>query len=61
MQKAEILSFPTVPGCVCVYLSSGSEEQCFDYAIQIAKSYPPMTSLPYLGLVVLPLRTPWGI
>ena len=47
-------------GCVCVYLSSGFKGQCFNYAIPIAKSYPPMTSLPYLGLVVLPLRTPRG-
>ncbi len=45
---------------VCVYLSSGFKGQCFNYAIPIAKSYPPMTSLPYLGLVVLPLRTPRG-
>jgi hypothetical protein len=27
----------------------------------ITKTYPPMTSLPYLGLVVLPLRTPGRI
>ena len=46
--------------CVYVYLSSGFKGQCFNYAIPIAKSYPPMTSLPYLGLVVLPLRTPRG-
>jgi hypothetical protein len=46
---------------VCVCLSSGFKGQCFNYAIPIAKSYPPMTSLPYLGLVVLPLRTPWGL
>jgi hypothetical protein len=45
---------------VCVYLFSGFRRQCFNYAIPIAKSYPPMTSLPYLGLVVLPLRTPRG-
>jgi hypothetical protein len=48
-------------GRVCVYLSSGFKEQCFNYAISIAKSFPPMTSLPYFGLVVLPLRTPGGI
>ena len=48
-------------GCVCVYLSSGFKGQCFNYAIPIAKSYPPMTFLPYLGLVVLPLRTPGGV
>ena len=47
--------------CVCVYLSSGFKGQCFNYAIPIAKSFPPMTSLPYLGLVVLPLQTPRGI
>ena len=47
--------------CVCVYLSSGFKGQCFNYAIPIAKSYPPMTSLPCLGLVVLPLRTPGGL
>jgi hypothetical protein len=46
--------------CVCVYLSSGFKGQCFNYVIPIAKSYPPMTSLPYLGLVILPLRTPRG-
>jgi len=46
--------------CVCVYLSSGFKGQCFNYAIPIAKSFPPMTSLPYLGLIVLPLRTPGG-
>ena len=46
---------------VCVYLFSGFRRQCFNYAIPIAKSYPPMTSLPYLGLVVLPLRTPGGV
>jgi hypothetical protein len=45
---------------VCVYLSSGFKGQCFNYAIPIAKSFPPMTSLPYLGLVVLPLRIPRG-
>ena len=45
---------------LCVYLSSGFKGQCFNYVIPIAKSYPPMTSLPYLGLVVLPLRTPRG-
>ncbi len=45
---------------VCVYLSSGFRGQCFNHAIPIAKSYPPMTSLPY-GLVVLPLRTPGGV
>jgi hypothetical protein len=48
------------PTCVCVCLSSGFKGQCFNYAIPIAKSFPPMTSLPYLGLVVLPLRTPRG-
>ena len=47
--------------CVCVYLSSGFKGQCFNYAIPITKCFPPMTSLPYLGLVVLPLRTPGGI
>jgi hypothetical protein len=47
--------------CVCVYLSSGFRGQCFNYTIPIAKSYPPMTSLLYLGLVVLPLRTPGGV
>ena len=46
---------------VCVYLSSGFKGQCFNYAIPIATSFPPMTSLPYLGLVVFPLRTPGGI
>ena len=45
---------------MCVYLSSGFKGQCFNYAIPITKSFPPMTSLPYLGLVVLPLRTPRG-
>jgi len=46
--------------CVCVYLSSGFKGQCFNYSIPFAKSYPLMTSLPYLGLVVLPLPTPGG-
>jgi len=46
---------------VCVYLSSGFKGQCFNYAIPIAKSYLPMTSLPYLGLIVLPLWTPGGV
>ncbi len=47
--------------CVCVYLSSCFKGWCFNYAIPIAKSFPPMTSLPYLGLIVLPLQTPGGI
>jgi hypothetical protein len=46
---------------MCVYLSSGFKGQCFNYAIPIAISFPLMTSLPYLGLVVLPLWTPGGI
>ena len=54
------ITTPCVCVCVCVCLSSGFKGQCFNYAIPIAKSYPPMTSLPYLGLVVLPLRTPRG-
>ena len=49
-----------VAGEVCVYLSSSFKGQCFTYAIPIAKSYPPMTSLPHLGLVVLPLQNPGG-
>ena len=46
---------------MCVYLFSGFRGQCFNYVLPIAKIYPPMTSLPYLGLVVLPLRTPGGV
>jgi hypothetical protein len=49
-----------VCGCVCVRVLRfrGAVFRLRDMNRQIL---PPMTSLPYLGLVVLPLRTPWGI
>ncbi len=44
--------------CVCTTCPPVLRVSVFNYAIPIAKSFPPMTSLPYLGLVVLPLQTP---
>ena len=40
--------------CTCPPVSRGS---VFNHVIPITKSFPRMTSLPYLGLVVLPLWT----